>query len=79
MVALLGSVLNLGSFGAGWKGLAEDAEELGFGVRTVLAPGLQQTGLPLEAPPRGVLGAGNPVTHPPGELHAYSWGGRKYL
>lgn len=47
MVALLGSMLNLGSFGAGWKGLAQVAEELGFGVRAVLAPGLQQNGLPL--------------------------------
>lgn len=54
MVALLGSVLNLGSFGAGWKSLAEDEEELGFSVRAVLtsSPGLCSKLVSPLSPPR---------------------------
>lgn len=37
-VALLGNVLNLGSFGDGWKNLVEDGGRLAYGVRAVLAP-----------------------------------------
>lgn len=38
MVALLGNVLNLGSFGAAWKYIAGDGEELVFGFMVVLMP-----------------------------------------
>lgn len=38
MVALLGNVLNLGSFGAAWKYIAGDGEELVFGFMVVLVP-----------------------------------------
>lgn len=38
VVALLGNVLNLGSFGAAWKYVAGDGEELLFEFMVVLAP-----------------------------------------
>lgn len=38
VVELLGNVLNLGSFGAAWKYIAGDGEELVSGFMVVLAP-----------------------------------------
>lgn len=38
VVALLGNLLNLGSFGVAWKYIAGDGEELVFGFVVALAP-----------------------------------------
>lgn len=76
-VALLGNA----EFGDLWSWLefAEDGEDLRFGFTAVLAPSPRLCGklvFPFKPPPTSGCREGF-ITHPPGELCTYSWGGKK--